>query len=59
MSRIKQHPQSQQLEQALLELGLRMRRQHIYRGLIQLTYTAFAGLIVFSVSYTHLRAHET
>ena len=47
MSRIKQHPQSQQLEQALLELGLRMRRQHIYRGLIQLTYTAVAGLVVF------------
>ena len=50
MSRIKQHPQSQQLEQALLELGLRMRRQHIYRGLIQLTYTAFAGLVVSSSS---------
>jgi hypothetical protein len=47
MSRIKQHPQSQQLEQALLKLGLRMRRQHLYRGLIQLTYTAFAGLVVF------------
>ena len=47
MSRIKQHPESQGLQGALLELGLRMRRQHIYRGLIQLTCTAFAGLVVF------------
>jgi len=47
MSRIKRHPQSQQLEQTLLELGQRMRRQHLHRGLIQLTYTAFAGLVVF------------
>jgi len=47
MRRIKQHPQSQRLEQALLQLGVRMRRQHIYRGLIRFAYTGLAGLFVF------------